>query len=133
MRVPAQPTSPERNSTTTSEQEAAAFASFARLADLWSLTTEEQIKLLGSPARSTFFKWKKDGGSLPRDTVERISHLFGIYKALQILLPEPKNADGWVRRPNRYFDGQSALDVMLKGQVVDIYRVRQYLDAQRGG
>jgi uncharacterized protein (DUF2384 family) len=106
---------------------------FFRLADLWDLSADEQMKLLGSPPRSTFFKWKKEGGTIPRDTLERISHLFGIYKALEILLPDQQAADSWVKRPNEYFDGRSALAVMLGGDVVDIYRVRQYLDAQRGG
>lgn len=106
---------------------------FLRLADTWQLSTDDQIKLLGSPGRSTFFKWKKEGGTLPRDTMERISYLLGIYKALQILLPNPSSADRWIKKPNQYFNNQSALDVMLGGQVVDIYKVRQYLDAQRGG
>lgn len=34
---------------------------FFNIAEKWELTTDEQIKLLGSPGRSTFFKWKKDG------------------------------------------------------------------------
>ena len=106
---------------------------FQGLADLWQLSTDEQLLLLGSPARSTFFKWKKEGGSIPRDTVERVSHLLAIHKALEILLPDAKAADGWIRRPNLAFKGESALDVMRGGQVMDIYRVRQYLDAQRGG
>ena len=111
----------------------AAMEAFQGLADLWQLSTEDQLLLLGSPGRSTFFKWKKDGGSLPRDTVERISHLLAIHKALEILLPETRAADGWIRRPNAQFNGQGALDVMRGGQVIDIYRVRQYVDAQRGG
>lgn len=111
----------------------AAMEAFFNLAEAWQLSTDDQIRLLGSPGRSTFFKWKKEGGSIPKDTLERLSHIFGIYKALQILLPSPKAADDWVRRANAQFGGQSALDVMLGGQVVDIYRVRQYLDAQRGG
>lgn len=110
-----------------------AMEAFLRLADTWQLSTDDQIKLLGSPGRSTFFKWKKEGGTLPRDTMERISYLLGIYKALQILLPNPSSADRWIKKPNQYFNNQSALDVMLGGQVVDIYKVRQYLDAQRGG
>ena len=92
--------------------------------------------LLGVTARSTFFKWKKDRGAvLPKDTLERISYILGIYKALQILLPDEQAADEWVRRPNAalLFDGQSALDRMLSGQVADLFVVRQYLDAQRGG
>lgn len=111
----------------------AAMEAFQGLAELWQLSTEDQLLLLGSPGRSTFFKWKKDGGSLPRDTVERVSHLLAIHKALEILLPDTRAADGWIRRPNAQFNGQSALDVMRGGQVMDIYRVRQYLDAQRGG
>lgn len=107
--------------------------SFFSLADGWELSTDDQIKLLGSPGRSTFFKWKKTGGSLPNDTVERISHLLNIYKCLEILLPNPKSADEWIKKPNTYFEGRTALEVMLEGQVSDIYRVRQYLDAQRGG
>ncbi|MGM0743446.1 MAG: MbcA/ParS/Xre antitoxin family protein [Pseudomonadota bacterium] len=106
---------------------------FSRLAEDWGLSTDEQITLLGSPGRSTFFKWKKSGGNLPHDTIERISHLLGIYKSLQIVLPNPEAADGWIKKPNAFFDDRSALDVMLGGNVVDIYKVREYLDAQRGG
>lgn len=111
----------------------AVMDAFARLAEDWNLSTDEQLTLLGSPGRSTFFKWKKSGGNLPQDTIERISHMLGIYKSLQILLPNPESADGWIKKPNAYFDDRSALEVMLDGQVVDIYRVREYLDAQRGG
>lgn len=111
----------------------AIMEAFQGLADIWQLSTEDQLLLLGSPGRSTFFKWKKEGGTLPRDTVERVSHLLAIHKALEILLPDTRAADGWVRRPNQFFNGQSALDVMRGGQVIDIYRVRQYVDAQRGG
>lgn len=111
----------------------AVIEAFQGIAELWQLTTEDQLLLLGSPGRSTFFKWKKEGGSIPRDSVERVSHLLAIHKALEILLPDAATADGWVRRPNQFFNGLSALDVMRGGQVMDIYRVRQYLDAQRGG
>lgn len=106
---------------------------FLGIAELWELSTDDQLKLLGSPGRSTFFKWKKDGGSIPKDTMERISHVLSIHKCLEILFTIPDRADSWIKKPNEYFDGMSALEVMLGGQVVDIYRVRQYLDAQRGG
>jgi hypothetical protein len=110
---------------------------FFRIADLWGLPVDEQMTLLGVTARSTFFKWKKDPNNtvLPKDTLERISYILGVYKALQILLPSEKAADEWVRRPNTapIFGGRSALDRMLSGQVADLFVVRQYLDAQRGG
>lgn len=56
-----------------------------------------------------------------------------VYKSLQIVLPDPEAADAWVKKPNAFFGNRSALEVMLDGQVVDIYKVREYLDAQRGG
>jgi uncharacterized protein (DUF2384 family) len=107
---------------------------FTPLAEAWSLSTDDQMRLLGSPPRSTYFKWKKDGSSLPRDTAERISNLLAIWKALEIVFADPARSQDWVKRPNAYFGGASALDVMLEnGNFTDIVRVRQYLDAQRGG
>ena len=117
------------------ELAAAGLRAFFRIAAAWGLGVEEQITLLGSPGRSTYFKWKREGAtSLPRDVLERISYLLGIYKALQILLPDATAADGWVRRPNAAppFGGRSALERMLSGNVADLYLVRQYLDAERG-
>ena len=111
-----------------------ALRTFFRIADLWGLSVEEQMILLGLTARSTFFKWKKDQVAvLPKDTLERISYILGVYKALQILLPDEQAADEWVRRPNAAlpFGGRSALDRMLSGQVTDLFVVRQHLDAQR--
>ena len=113
-----------------------ALRAFFRIAVLWRLTAEEQMTLLGLSSRSTFQKWKRDGdGLLGKDTLERISYLLGIYKALQILLPDEQAADAWIRRPNDapLFAGCCALDRMLSGQVADLFVVRQYLDAQRGG
>jgi uncharacterized protein (DUF2384 family) len=123
----------EPSQRTPSESSQSALALFFALAEKWSLTTDQQIRLLGAPARSTFFKWKKEGGLISEDTFERISHLLSIYKALQILFPDPDRADAWLRRPNKYFEDYSALDMMLGGKLSDIYRVRLYVDAQRGG
>jgi hypothetical protein len=113
-----------------------ALRTFFRIADAWQLSGDEARTLLGSPPRSTFYAWKKAGqGQLDRDTLERVSYVLGIYKALQILLPDPAVADAWVRKPNTapLFAGQPALQRMLSGNVSDLYVVRQYLDGWRGG
>jgi len=113
-----------------------ALRTFFRIADLWGLSVDQQMTLLGVSARSTFFKWKKDPNTvLPKDALERISYILGIYKALQILLPDERAADEWVKRANSapLFGGRAAIDRMLSGQVADLFVVRQYLDAQRGG
>ena len=72
---------------------------------------------------------------LPRDTLERLSNLLGIWKSLQILLPDAAAADAWLRRPNAAapFGGRSALQRMLAGNVSDLHLVRRYLDGVRGG
>ena len=113
-----------------------ALRTFFRVAEAWQLKPEEAWRILGDPPRSTFFLWKRNGeGRLARDTLERVSYVLGIYKALQILLPRKDAADTWIRRPNAapLFGGRPALDRMLSGNVADLYVVRQYLDAQRGG
>jgi hypothetical protein len=116
---------------------AAGLRAFFNIARDWALNTDEQMVLLGAPGRSTFFKWKSapESAELKRDTLERLSYLLGIYKALQILLPDATAADAWVKKPNTApgFGGQSALERMLGGNVADLVAVRQYLDARRGG
>ncbi len=112
-----------------------ALRAFFNLAEHWQLRIAEQRKLLGDPPESTFYKWKRQReGALARDTIERISYLLGIWKSLQILFPDPVQADAWLSKPNQaaLFGGQSALERMLSGNVADLYVVRQYLDAQRG-
>ena len=112
-----------------------ALRAFFRIADAWGLKGAEARRLLGDPPESTFYKWKKQRDGAPgRDVIERISYLLGIFKALELLFPDPTRADAWIRRPNDAapFGGGSALDRMLSGNVADLYVVRSYLDAQRG-
>ena len=126
----ATPVSPERMA-------AAGLRAFERMAAAWGLSIEEQLALLGRPPRSTYFAWRKapERAVLPRDTLERLSNLLGIWKSLQILLPEAAAADAWLRQPNTAapFGGRSALDRMLAGNVSDLHLVRRYLDGVRGG
>ena len=77
---------------------------------------------------------KRKSVRLSADTLERISYVMGIYKALRILLPTEEAANDWVKKPNtaRGFNGKSALDRMLAGRVIDLADVRRYLDAERG-
>ena len=112
-----------------------ALRAFFRIAAAWGLRNNEARRLLGDPPESTYYKWKKQQDGVPgRDVLERISYVLGIFKALQLLFPEPARADAWLRRPNAAlpFGGGSALERMLSGNVADLYVVRSYLDAQRG-
>ncbi len=114
----------------------AALQAFFNLSNRWKLSAAEERTLLGSPPESTFYKWKakKTANRLSRDALERISYLLGIYKDLNILLANPRTANEWIRKPNAapLLNGQSALERMLAGSLVDLADVRRYLEAQRG-
>jgi hypothetical protein len=110
-----------------------ALRTFFRIAEAWKLQEQEQMRLLGLESRSTFQSWKRGAvATIPKDALERISYVLGIYKRLHILLP--KTADQWIRKSNTagIFGGRSALDRMTSGNVADLYVVRQYVDAQGG-
>ena len=122
----------------TQQTAGAALRTFFNIAQAWQLDETQAMTLLGfdETSRSTYFRWKRDPNRarLGKDKLERLSYIFGIYKALQILLPEPESADRWLHQPNDAppFGGKPALQRMLSGHVADLYEVRRYLDAQRG-
>lgn len=122
----------------TREAAGATLRTFFNVAKQWELDESQAMTLLGfdEKSRSTYFRWKRDPDSarLSRDKLERLSYIFGIYKDLQVLLPNEASADGWIHRPNSAepFGGKPALERMLSGHVADLYEVRRYLDAERG-
>lgn len=107
----------------------AALRAFWRIAELWKLSELERMTLLG--LNSDTYRRLGSDRQLSHDMVERLSYILGIFKNLQILLPQ-EAADEWIRRPNRasVFNGRSALERMLSGNVSDLYVVRKYLDGQ---
>jgi hypothetical protein len=110
---------------------------FLGITSEWGLTDTQRQILAGAGSRTTIDTWKKrvlnnEPLNLHKDTIERLSYIAGIYKGLQILLPTREQWAAWVKKPNREFGGQSALERMLGGRVMDLAYVRHYLDAQRG-
>ncbi len=111
----------------------AIFAVFSQ----WRLTGAQQMTLLGLDNEKTLCNWKSqpEKARLTRDLLERPSYILGIYKSLQILLPDQALADQWLATPNDnpLFNGTAPLDRLLAGQVVDLAMVRSFLDAERDG
>ena len=103
----------------------------------WNLKGTQQMILLGLSNEKTLYNWKNqpEKAKLTRDLLERASYILGIYKSLQILLPDQTLADQWLSTPNDnpLFNGTAPLDRLLAGQVVDLATVRDFLDAERGG
>jgi Antitoxin Xre/MbcA/ParS C-terminal toxin-binding domain/Antitoxin Xre-like helix-turn-helix domain len=120
----------------TDEETGAMLRAFFRLSDRWALSDHEARILLGQPAPRTFARWKSgtaDLSRVPHDTRQRLSMLMGIHKGLRYMFPAPGRGYAWLRRANRAFAGQSALERMLSGEIVDLAAVRSYLDAEVGG
>lgn len=132
--VLATPATPEISELTPLEAEAAARA-VVNLFTRWNLSDAEARQLLGGLSARTWARWKAgEPGRIDRDLATRLSLLLGIHKALRYIFNrDPSRAYGWVRAENAVFGGRSALDMMLRGQLADLYDMRRYLDAERGG
>ena len=115
---------------------AAGLRTVFNIFDKLGITVDEGRVLLAGVSRSTYHRWKKapESASVNRDLMERISYILGIYKALQILVPDDRQQRLFLRRENTssVCNGATPLEVMLHGRVSDLYRVRRWLDRERG-
>lgn len=114
----------------------AGFRTFMTIADQWQLSVTERVCLLGDIAESTYHKWRSGKlGEPSRDQLERLSLLLGIYKALRLIFSDESTGTRWLRGVNTEapFSSRSPLERMLNGSIDDLYAVRRYLDAWRGG
>src|SRR3981081_1993174 len=112
-----------------------AVKGFRKIASLWELRDEDSRHLLGGMSNGAFYELKKTGSrSLDQDRLTRISLLTGIFKALNILYGK-KLVERCVLRTNAnpMFGGESPLASMIRGGMPSMLRVRQLLDARRGG
>ena len=116
----------------TDNEAAAMFRASLNLFGLWQITDEQAAVLLDMPVR-TYRRWKAgDTGRMGRDLKARLSNLMGIHKALRLIFREPERGYAWIKAANDAFAGNSALQVMLGGELTDLIRIRRYLDAERG-
>ena len=104
-----------------------ALKGFFSMAGRWQLTRSEAMTLLGLTATSTYANWKNGRtGTIPRDTLERISYLLNIDDTLRQSRPTNTAINQWLRQ-NHPDLGCSPLDKMLQGSVIDLYWVQQNL------
>lgn len=92
---------------------------YFRIMGLWGIGEEEATVLLG-------FDHKPTGAEIGIESLKRISHTIGIYRALHSLLSH-EAADTWVKRPNSAepFRGRPSLELLQEGtqgfEMVRIY------------
>lgn len=103
-----------------------ALKGFFHISNVWGLTENETKCLLGDPSPALYQEWRAGKGpTVSLETLKRISYVFGIYKNLRILFQNESRESAWLRKPNRAFEGESALGRMSQ----DLASVRHYLDS----
>jgi hypothetical protein len=114
---------------------APAVRTFFRVAQVWNLQQDEQKRLLGLQSEANLSDLNSGCvAEVCGETIERISLVLGIFKAINSLVPDASRADEWMRASNNAppFGGRSALDRMVDGEISDLYAVRWFLDAELG-
>ena len=126
------PTQPSRP---TADHAAVALKAYSRIAQAWGLRLEDAADL-ADMSTSTWKRARNPGfkGDLTRDQMLRLSALVGIYKSLRLYFND-KIADDWMSLPNTgpLFDGARPIDTMVEDGLPQFLRVRNYVDALRGG
>jgi hypothetical protein len=100
----------------------------------WGVNDAGAAVMLGGISPKTYRRWR-DGeyGRVNRDLADRMSYILGIHKALRIIFAEPTQGYRWMNQPNAAFAGQTPLQLLLRGGMEDLRRLRRYLDSVRGG
>ncbi|TVP60038.1 MAG: DUF2384 domain-containing protein [Halomonadaceae bacterium] len=130
---------PEKTQPQTADSEAfrghVALKGFFNICAEWGCSQEEMMQMLGGVSRTTLAKYQKlPYIKLSRDTLERISYIMGIYKALRLMYPTAERANRRVRLATSElpFSGTSALAFMARGSMKHLMLARRYFDAKRG-
>lgn len=112
---------------------AAGLRAYLRMMKAWAVDDRRAMAIMDAP-ESAYYRWSEnpEQAQLTEDQIKRMSYVFGIYKRLQVLLPDPVIADSWVSNPNgaKLFGGRPPLDLMSSGRIEDLRRIRDYLEAE---
>jgi hypothetical protein len=106
-----------------------------RTADLWNLRNADAAALFDVPiATWNRMKAGQYRGTLDRDKQMRASLIIGIFKGLRLLFNGPLEY-GWPARQNSgpLYDGRTPVEFMISGGIPAMMRVRDHIDAMRGG
>jgi len=113
---------------------------FLAIADLWDLSEDQRLLVLGLPSRSTYYNWVKAVRehrevTLDLDMLTRISAVLGVHQALGVLHAGEREAVAWLRAPHTapLFGGRPPLDLLTCGTQDGLISVRRFLDGARGG
>ncbi|MBX2807025.1 MAG: DUF2384 domain-containing protein [Cellvibrionaceae bacterium] len=104
---------------------------FLMITDAWGLTDNQRRILAGAATRTTISTWRKRVNSreslqLGTDTYERILCLTAINRSLLCNgHASGKQPSKLLRTPLDTLQGNSLLDTMLQGQMIDLYNTQE--------
>lgn len=115
-----------------SELSGPALRTFLNIARRWKMTDEQRLRTLDLNERAQLEALAFGDEKLSADGLKRTSYVFGIFRAINTLLPVPERADGWIGAADTapVFGGRKPLDLITSGNVSNLHSVRMYLDAQ---
>ena len=88
--------------------------------------------MLGGMQARTWARWKEGKfKDIDCDLRMRMAHLIGNHKGVRYLFRDKERGYASIRKPNQAFGGQSALDMMLRGELSDLASMREWLNAER--
>lgn len=111
-----------------------ALKGFFGVSKEWNCTVDDQLGLLGGVSEETLRQYADlPRIQLPLNTLERISLLLGIYKALHAQYPDPHRANQRIRLATSEppFAGLSPIEFMARGSLSNLRLVRRYFDSKQ--
>ncbi|NLS14191.1 DUF2384 domain-containing protein [Vibrio sp. SM6] len=111
----------------TSEQRKTALQTALRILDKWRCNDTEKNILLGINCDCQDLE-------ISEPTLERISYILGIHKALRQIFTSDETVYGWIRKPNSHpaLANGSAMDYMLLGNASSISTVAKLIKGYSG-
>ena len=107
----------------------------ANILEKWGTSKEQAAIILRIP-KSSFYKYLKhpETTRLDDDQLRRISYILNIHASLRTIFENPENIYGFMTKPNHnaYFNGQTPLSLIGKGDFGALYEVQKRLDSLRG-
>ena len=114
---------------------AAIIKGVVRTTDAWGLSNAEAAMLF-DVSSATWGRMKAGTykGGLGQDKVTRASLLIGLFKGLRLLFSGPLTYD-WPKTTNTGpgFNGKTPVQIMCESGIPAMMRMRQHIDALRGG
>jgi len=107
---------------------------FTRTCERWGLTRPQQIILLGYSGNELLAQPILLGRArASRDVEDRTGYVLSISIGLGALFDNSTQAElEWLKRPHRDLAGSSPMDFMLRGGMLDMVRVNELVQKERG-